>query len=128
MLGHAKIWVETVKSNPLQAKKDAITPVLIAAKRYQEIIPPRELWLEPKPDFFKPEGLIWYTDGSLMNGKAVAEIYGHSPRVKISLSLGQYATVYQAEIAAITACVRENLTKGYSNKHIHTFAATAKQH
>ena len=54
-----------------------------------------------------------------MNGKAGAGIYGHSPRVKISLSLGQYATVYQAEIAAITACVRENLTRGYSNKHIY---------
>ena len=53
-----------------------------------------------------------------MNGKAGAGIYGDSPRVKISLSLGQYATIYQAMIAAITACVRENLTRGYSNKHI----------
>ena len=54
-----------------------------------------------------------------MNGKAGAGINGHSPRVKISLSPEQYATVYQAEIAAITACVRENLTRGYSNKHIY---------
>ena len=32
MLGHARIWEETVKSNPLLARKDAITPVLIPAK------------------------------------------------------------------------------------------------
>ena len=88
MLGHARIWEETVKSNPLLARKDEITPILISAKRYQVIIPPRELSLEPKPDFLRPEGLIWYTDiGSLMNGKAGAGIYGHRSRVKISLSL-----------------------------------------
>ena len=41
VLGHARIWEETVKSNPLLARKDAIIPVLIPAKRYQVIIPPR---------------------------------------------------------------------------------------
>ena len=50
MLGHARIWEETVKSNPLLPRKDAISPVLIPAKRYQVIIPPRELWPESKPD------------------------------------------------------------------------------
>ena len=35
--GHARIWEETVKSNPLLARKDAIITVLIAAKRYQVI-------------------------------------------------------------------------------------------
>ena len=59
VLGHARIWEETVKSNPLLARKDAIRPVLIPAKRSQVIIPPRELWLEPKPDFLRPGGLIW---------------------------------------------------------------------
>ena len=112
MLGHARIWKEMVKSNPLLARNDAIIPVLILAKRYHVIIPPKELWLAPKPDFLRPERLIWYTDGSLVNGKAGAGNYGHSRRVKISLSLGQYATEYQAEIAAIIACVRENLTRG----------------
>jgi ribonuclease HI len=37
----------------------------------------------------------------------------------ISVSLGQYTTIFQAEIYAIGACVKENLRRGYLGTHIH---------
>ena len=44
--------------------------------------------------------LVWFTDGSRMEGTWVG-IYGQSVRRKLSLSLGRHATVFQAKIYAI---------------------------
>jgi hypothetical protein len=43
---------------------------------------------------------IWFTDGSMKNGRAGAGIYSHSPHIRISIPLGRYATVFQAEVFA----------------------------
>jgi hypothetical protein len=38
-----------------------------------------------------------------------AGLYCHRTRRKLSFSLGQYTTVFQAEVTAIKACAVENL-------------------
>jgi hypothetical protein len=41
----------------------------------------------------------------------------------IHVALGQYTTIFQAEIYAIGACVQENLRKCYLGRHIHILMA-----
>jgi hypothetical protein len=64
-------------------------------------------------------GLIWYTDGSKTNKGAEARVYGHGMRQRFSFSLGQYTTVFQAEVYAIKACADENIKRGYCIRNIY---------
>ena len=52
------------------------------------------------------KGLIWFTDGSKMEGTG-AGVYGQSACRRLCFSWGRYPTVFQAEIYAILACVHE---------------------
>jgi ribonuclease HI len=62
--------------------------------------------------------LIWYTDGSKTKNGIGAGVYCHGTRRKLSLSLGQYTTVFQAEVYVIKACAVENLDSDYKNRNI----------
>lgn len=67
----------------------------------------------------RPDGeLTWFTDGSVMSGRSGAGVYGARPKVCISLPLGHYATIFQAEVVAIITCVLEIIRMGYSNRNI----------
>ena len=63
------------------------------------------------------DSLVWYTDGSKMESGAVAGIY--SEDCSISRSLGQCATVFQAETYAIITCAQENIDGCTTNKAIY---------
>jgi len=67
----------------------------------------REDW--PKGTGIPPvvKELIWFTDGSEMKQGTGAGVYGQSVGRRLSFCLGRYATVFQAEIFAILACVHE---------------------
>uniref|UniRef100_A0A1B6KRF7 RNase H type-1 domain-containing protein n=1 Tax=Graphocephala atropunctata TaxID=36148 RepID=A0A1B6KRF7_9HEMI len=62
--------------------------------------------------------LMWYTDGSLMDGKSGYGVYSPSPRTNISASLGRYCTIFQAEIQAILTCASIGVANRYFNRHI----------
>ena len=53
------------------------------------------------------KGLVGYTDGSRMLGGAGARGNWQSLGRRLSISLGEYATVFQAGIYAILACAYE---------------------
>jgi hypothetical protein len=38
---------------------------------------------------------------------------------KLSFSLGQYTTVFQAEVYAIKACAAKNVDRDYKNRNIY---------
>jgi hypothetical protein len=57
----------------------------------------------------KRGGLIQYTDGSKTNKGTGAGVYCNGTRRKLSFSLGQNTTVFQAEMYAIKACAVQNL-------------------
>jgi hypothetical protein len=44
------------------------------------------------------KGHIWFTDGSRMQRGTGAGVYRQSVRRRLSLTLGRYATVFQAEV------------------------------
>jgi ribonuclease HI len=46
------------------------------------------------------------------------KFYCNGTRRKLSFSLGQYTTVFQAEVYAIKACAVENLDRNYKNRNI----------
>jgi hypothetical protein len=65
-----------------------------------------------RKDRFQPDkkgGLIWYPDGPKANKGTGAGAYFYDTRRKLSCNLGQYITVFQAEVYAIKARTVENL-------------------
>jgi ribonuclease HI len=78
----------------------------------------REDWTTGQGAPPEVKGLVWYTDGSKMNGGTGARVYGQSLRRRLSFSLGKYSTVFQAEIYAILACVYEIQTLNRSERYV----------
>lgn len=66
--------------------------------------------------------LIWYTDGSLINGKAGYGAHRHRPKCNLSGSLGRWCTVFQAEVFAIAIAAQEELLLGTRDKHITIYS------
>ena len=59
--------------------------------------------------------MVWYMDGSKTEqGVGVG-------KAKILISLGKYATVFQAEVAAIQCCAKEIIRQGTVNQSIAIF-------
>jgi hypothetical protein len=50
-----------------------------------------------QPD--RKEELVWYTDNSKINEGTTAGLYGYGTRRNLSFSLGQYTTVFPAEVS-----------------------------
>jgi ribonuclease HI len=65
------------------------------------------------------KGLVWYTDGPrTQGGGAGTGVYGQSLGRRLSISLGKYVTVFQAQIYAILACAYEIQANARSEKYI----------
>jgi hypothetical protein len=62
----------------------------------------------------KKGGLAWYTGGSKTNNGTGAGVYGRGVRKKLTFSLGQCTTAFQAEVYAIKACTVETETSVFS--------------
>jgi ribonuclease HI len=56
--------------------------------------------------------------GSRTDKGTGARVYCDGTRRKLSFSLGQYTTIFQAEVYAIKACAVENLDRNYRNRNI----------
>jgi hypothetical protein len=61
------------------------------------------------------KGLVWFTDGSKMEG-TMAGVYGQSVG-RLGFSLRRYATFFLAEIYAILACAHAIQLQGRPEKH-----------
>jgi len=64
------------------------------------------------------KGLVWYTDGSTTAGGDWGGVYGQSVNRRLSIPLGKHATVFQAEVYAILACVEETATQDRPEKYV----------
>lgn len=65
------------------------------------------------------EDMVWYTDGSKTDDGVGAGIYSERPQTNIYISLGKYASIFQAEVYAIAMCAYEIARQGYKNKTIY---------
>jgi hypothetical protein len=53
---------------------------------------------------FAPDGLFFFTDGSLCEGRADAGVFSNILNVRESYALGSHATFFQSEVNSILAC------------------------
>jgi hypothetical protein len=93
-------------------------PRHVYEKSFTVRFPDRSEWREGfRPD--RKGGLIWYTNGSKTNKGTEAGVYCDGTRQKRSFSLGRYTTVFQAEVYAIKACVKENIERNLRSRNIY---------
>jgi ribonuclease HI len=80
--------------------------------KFQVVIPNRDTWKTGRPRADQ----VWYTDGSKMDTGTGAGIYEGRCIFQMSVRLGKYATVFQAELIAIYYCVCKILENGTKHK------------
>jgi hypothetical protein len=81
---------------------DIMRPAYNSEPKYRVTLLTREEWTKGTGTPPVVKGLVWYTDGSKMqDGRTGASVYGQSEGRRLSISLGKYVTVFQAEIYAI---------------------------
>jgi hypothetical protein len=88
----------------LLAPSDSMLPLEVFARRYLVEYPSRKIWLSEAEAWLPSDGLKFYTDGSLLEGRAGSGVFSEELDLKASFALGTFATVFQAEIYAIMAC------------------------
>jgi len=106
--GHSSILMQLQRSDPvLKMGVEVMRPALNLEPKYRVTMLTREEWTRgPRmPPIFK--GLFWFTDWSRTMEGPGAGVSGQSMERRLSVSLGNHATVFLAEVYAIFACVYE---------------------
>jgi len=94
---------------------DVTRPTLNREPKYRVTILTREKWTRgPWTPVVK--GLVGFMDGSRMTEGTGAGVCGQSSGRRLSISMGKYVTVFQAEVFAILACVYEIQTNARPDK------------
>jgi hypothetical protein len=86
---------------------DAVRPAFNFEPRNRGNMMTREDWTKGTGTPPVVKGLVWFTDGSRIKEGTRAGFYGQSVGKRFSISLGRYATGFQAEIHAILACAHK---------------------
>jgi len=79
-------------------------------------------WSRESIQTLEKNTIIWYTDGSKTPEGTGAGVYG--PRTTYSEPMGQFPSIFQAEIHAIERCIQFNLDRKYRNKEIAILSDT----
>jgi hypothetical protein len=66
-------------------------------------------------DLVAPYGLVFFTDGSLCEGRACAGVFSDILNGRESYALGFHATVFQSEVHAFLACSEYYISEGIVN-------------
>jgi hypothetical protein len=118
--GHADMTQDMKKEPILQMGSDKMIPRNVYEKPFMIRLLDRSEWKEGfQAD--RKGGVIWYTDGSKTSKGTGAGVYCYGTRRRLSFSLGQYITVFHAEVYAIKACADENIDRNYKNiEHLYS--------
>lgn len=98
---------------------DFITPRLDFGRYFDTIIPTRESYTDLNslsPD----DPNVWYTDGSKTDEGSGSGIYNCNE--EISVSLGPTASVFQAELHAISVCAANLLQRRLTGQHVRIYS------
>lgn len=108
--GHADIWGSEPKSDALDMPCDKIPAVMRFGRPFKSILCNKDQWSDDNIIQDVLESNCWFTDGSLIEGKAGAGIYCSNPANSISVGLGEGCSIFQAEVYAILCCARQILS------------------
>jgi hypothetical protein len=86
---------------------DVMRPAFNLEPKYRVTMLTREEWTRGPGTPPEVKGLLWFTDGYRMKEGTAAAVYGQSVGRRLSIFLGKYDTVFQAEIDAILVCAYE---------------------
>ncbi|XP_066904725.1 ribonuclease H-like [Halyomorpha halys] len=95
---------------------DHLPKRLDVEKNFKVCIPDKVMWRKGGSKFEKG-ALVWYTEGSVKEGKAGAGVVG--PNRKRTLAMGIYPTIFQTEIHAIEIAALENIKNNPKGKKIY---------
>lgn len=98
---HGKIVSFIPQWELFASQTDLTIPILNFQKSYSTIIPDRSSYENSSP-FLNDSSQKWYTDGSKTCDGSGAGIFG--PNRSISITLDEYASVFQSEVVAISVC------------------------
>jgi hypothetical protein len=84
----------------------------IFGRKFSVDFPTREDWSKECVDLVGPDGLVFFTDGSLCAGRADAGVFFDILNVRDSFALGCHATVFQSEVYAILVCSEYCISEG----------------
>lgn len=106
--GHSVIFEKSLLSGPdWTMRSDRIKPNYSFNAPFHINIPTREKWNTDPPSIIAEKGINIYTDGSKMSENSGAGIFSNN--LSITVPLGKYATVFQAEVLAISIAAHEAL-------------------
>jgi hypothetical protein len=97
---------------------DTMKLVFKLEPKYRVTMLTREEWTKGPGTPPMLKGLIWFMDGSRTVEGTRAGVYGQSVNRRLSIPLGKHATVFQAEVYVILACVREIETQDRPEKYV----------
>jgi len=93
-------------------------PVFNLEPKYRVTMLTREEWTRGPGTPPAVKGLVWFTGGYRTVQGIGAGVYGQSVDRRLSISLGKHATVFQAEVYAVLACVHEIETQEKPEKYV----------
>jgi ribonuclease HI len=97
---------------------DVMKPAYNLDPKYRITMLAREEWTRSPGTPPVVKGLVWFTDGSRTAEGTGAGVYGQSVNRRLSIRLGKYATVFQAEVYAILAYAHETEAQDRSEKYV----------
>ncbi|XP_051172231.1 uncharacterized protein LOC127288668 [Leptopilina boulardi] len=112
---HTKFPASILNIPEINMGQDRMVKRVKFKPRFKTIIPSRKDWEKGCPLGCE----LWFTDGSKMERGTDLGVYCKSNATKVTLSLGHYTTVWQAEVCAVMTCAMICLEKGKSSKRIN---------
>jgi hypothetical protein len=86
---------------------DIMKPNFNLELKYRVTMLARGEWIRGPGTPIAIKELVWFMDRSRNVEGTGSDVYGQSVDRRLSISLGKQATVFQAEVYAILACVHE---------------------
>ena len=100
-------------------------PVFHLEPKYRVTMLTREEWTRGPGASPMVKELVWYTDGSSTAEGTGAGVYGQSVNRRLSIPLRKHATVFQAAVYAILACIEEIATQGHPENYENRLISNA---
>lgn len=116
LAGHLRILNEFEQFQVHFKVTDIMLKTFNFERSFEVAINSRQSWQSGAPSLERG-ALIWYTDGSRMDGRVGIGVKG--PNFSLAKALGTSPTIFQAETHAIQVCALENLEKGLRGARIY---------